>query len=478
MNQRKFDEIKGLVRRVEGLAEVVLLAIIYYQIWRHLYYKSRFLHFVSRFPEYDGYGKYLLMLVYAVLVLIIFFLGDGFKFGHLQIWDIFTSQAISIFLVDVITYLQLCLIGGTIITPMPMLILFGIDVVVCFFSSWLFDTIYHRMYVPRNMVMIYGNQNAVALKIKMDTRTDKYKVNDVISIDADMEEIFREIDTHDAVVLNDVPAMQRNDVLKYCYEHKVRTYMVPKLSDIIIRGGQDINLFDTPMLLVKGHALTLPQRFFKRAMDILLCGVAVILASPIMLIIALAIKLEDHGPVFYKQERVTRDGKKFDILKFRSMIVDAEKEGHSIPATGKDPRITKVGNITRATRLDELPQLLNILKGDMSIVGPRPERTEHVEKYTAEIPEFAYRLKVKGGLTGYAQIYGRYNTSPYDKLRLDLMYIENYSILLDVKLILMTLRIMLKKESTEGFDQVIDDATIQKVIHDVGHDTDHNAKAS
>ena len=135
------------------------------------------------------------------------------------------------------------------------------------------------------------------------------------------------------------------------------------------------------------------------------------------------------------------------------MIVDAEKEGHSIPATDHDPRITKVGAFTRATRIDELPQLINILKGDMSIVGPRPERVEHMEKYSRDIPEFNFRLKVKGGLTGYAQIYGKYNTSPYDKLRLDLMYIENYSFMTDIRLILLTIRIMLKKESTEGFDK-------------------------
>ena len=156
--------------------------------------------------------------------------------------------------------------------------------------------------------------------------------------------------------------------------------------------------------------------------------------------------------MFYRQRRVTRWGKEFEILKFRSMIVDAEKDGHSIPATGQDPRVIKVGRVIRPTRIDELPQILNILRGDMSIVGPRPERVEHVEKYSAEIPEFAYRLKVKGGLTGYAQIYGKYNTSAYDKLRLDLMYIENYSLLLDIKLILQTVRVLFSKSSTEGFE--------------------------
>jgi lipopolysaccharide/colanic/teichoic acid biosynthesis glycosyltransferase len=193
-----------------------------------------------------------------------------------------------------------------------------------------------------------------------------------------------------------------------------------------------------------------------------------IVAAPVMAAVALAIKLEDGGPVFYKQKRATIGGKEFDILKFRSMIVDAEKGGFSIPATGKDPRITKVGNVIRACRVDELPQILNILKGDMSVVGPRPERLEHVEKYSEEVPEFMYRLKVKGGLTGYAQIYGKYNTTAYDKLRLDLMYIENYSILLDIKLILMTIRILFSKESTEGFEkQQENEQLLQEMLKEI-----------
>ena len=204
----------------------------------------------------------------------------------------------------------------------------------------------------------------------------------------------------------------------------------------------------------------------KRTLDIVLCGMAMLIAWPFMLIIAIAIKIEDHGPIFYKQRRVTIDGKEFGILKFRSMIVNAEKDDKSIPATDHDPRITKVGRVIRAIRVDELPQILNILKGDMSIVGPRPERVEHVEKYTKEIPEFEYRTKVKGGLTGYAQIFGKYNTSAYDKLKLDLMYIENYSLLLDLKLILMTVSILFKKESTEGFDKVISSEQILAEMED------------
>jgi lipopolysaccharide/colanic/teichoic acid biosynthesis glycosyltransferase len=158
------------------------------------------------------------------------------------------------------------------------------------------------------------------------------------------------------------------------------------------------------------------------------------------------------GPVFFKQERVTKDGKHFMILKFRSMIVDAEKDGRPHPAGEKDDRITHVGSIIRACRVDELPQLFNIFAGDMSIVGPRPERYEHVIKYTQDIPEFKFREKVKGGLTGYAQVYGKYNTSALDKLKLDLTYIANYSVLLDFQIIFETIKILFQKESTEGSD--------------------------
>ena len=156
--------------------------------------------------------------------------------------------------------------------------------------------------------------------------------------------------------------------------------------------------------------------------------------------------------MFFLQKRVTQDGKVFPIVKFRSMVVDAERYG-ALPATQNDPRITKVGAILRRYRIDETPQLINILLGQMSFVGPRPERTLHETLYEQDLPEFKYRLRVKGGLTGYAQVYGKYNTSPEDKLKLDMLYIENQSLVLDVKLILLTIKIMFSPESTEGFDQ-------------------------
>ena len=439
--------VKSLIRSLEGFFEILLLSVTYYIIWRHGYESELF-------PAYFGYGKYVLAGVYALLALVLFFAFDGFKFGYLRRFDALLSQWISLFIVNFITYWQLCLIANVLISPVPMLMLMLIGTVIVLVCVVFYNWLYHRLYIPKNMAMIIGRDNAVTLKFKMETRPDKYHIGKLIPVEDGIESICQQIVNYDAVIINDVPAQVRNDILKFCYRHQIRTYVAPKISDIIIRGATSITLFDTPLLLVKGSGLTPSQRLCKRLMDLVICLPVAIVALPFLILTPLAIKLEDGGPVFYKQKRVSLGGKEFEILKFRSMIVDADRIGNRAGATTHDSRITKVGRLIRATRIDELPQLLNIIKGDMSIVGPRPERVENMAEYSADIPEFDFRTKVKGGLTGFAQIYGKYNTSPYDKLRLDMMYIENYSFALDIKLILMTIRIMLSKDSTEGFDKV------------------------
>lgn len=438
---------KELLRSIEGSLEVGVLLLIYYFSFKFLYNRHIF-------PLYGGRGGIVLLFVYALLIFLIFNLNDGFKYGRLKLSHISVTQTIDILIVNIITYFQLCLIANQVVSVIPLIIQSIIDIFVCFAMCYFFTYFYHKTNTPRNMLLVYGNDRTLSFLDKANRELSRGKITNAISSENGLEMITSIINNYDAVVINDVEAERRNDILKYCYENKIRTYIVPKISDILIRGSQEINLLDTPVLLVKGKGLTLYQKMLKRVMDVILCLVALIISSPIMLAVAIAIKLEDHGPVFYKQERITKDLKKFNIIKFRSMIVNAEKDGKSIPATDNDPRITKVGKIIRRFRIDELPQIFNILSGDMSIVGPRPERTEHVEKYCKEIPEFKFRYKVKGGLTGYAQIYGRYNTTPYDKLRLDLIYIENYSLLLDIKLIIETVRILFSKESTEGFAEL------------------------
>lgn len=442
----RHESTKTLVREIESFVEVAFLSIIYYLVWDFFYNNVPI-------PLYQGKGKFVLMGIYAVLAYALFRNMDGFRFGDLGRFDLGLAQWLGIFMTNIITYFQLSLIHNVLISPLPLLGLTAFEVVATTIFIYLYAFIYHKLYAPHRMIMVYGTDSAVALKLKMDRRRDKYRIKKLISADEGFEKICEEIDKYDAVVLNDISPQLRNDLVKFCYKNEHRVYLAPKITDVIMRGSKNISLFDTPIFLIKGTGLSITQRAVKRFIDLVLCLIAMVPALPILLIVALAIKIEDGGPVFYKQKRATIGAKEFEILKFRSMIVNAEASGISIPATGDDPRITKVGKVIRATRVDELPQILNIIKGDMSIVGPRPERIEHVKEYTEQIPEFAFRLKVKGGLTGYAQIYGKYNTGAYDKLRMDLMYIENYSLLLDIKLILTTIRIMFSKDSTEGFEK-------------------------
>ncbi len=461
MSRGAYEDTKGFLRVAETLLEVLILTVIYYLVWRNSY---------DMFA-YEYKGKYVLMGVYGLLAYLMFQNADCTMFGQLNRVDLIIGQVISLFLVNFITFLQLCLIGNALLSPAPMVLLFGIQTVTAIVLILIYTTVYHKLYAPHNMLLIFGGRDSVALKFKMDSRKDKYNITGLISAEKGYDAIVATIPKYDAVIFNDVPTPLRNDLLKFCYRFRVRTYVAPKLTDIMLRGAKNISLFDTPLLLVKGTGLTPAQRVSKRLMDIVLCSIAMIPAAPIMAVVALAIKLEDGGPVFFRQKRMTRGGREFDILKFRSMIVDAEKYAGAVLATDNDPRITKVGKIIRATRLDEIPQILNILKGDMSIVGPRPERKVIADEYCKDIPEFAYRLKVRGGLTGYAQIYGKYNTSAYDKLRLDLMYIENYSIMLDIKLIILTLRIIFSKESTEGIDKQQEN---QRRIDELFREMDNN----
>ena len=445
--QIRFDEFKSTVRKVEAVIELAVLAAVYYGIFK-------FGYCTSDTPLLQGNSKYFLIIIYVLLNFILFHYCDGFKFGHIKLSDVTISQWISVFIANFVTYFQICLIFNGMVTPMPMILITLIDFVAAFVLSYLFTAIYHAYCIPKRMIMIYGNDDAPTLKRKMDTRSDKYQIKRMMSCNEySFDEITKAIPEYDAVVINDVDAKSRNDLLKFCYKNSIRTYSVPKLSDVIYSGSDDIVLFDTPLKLIRGRGLTPAQRFLKRTMDLVLCFIAMIPSSVIMLIIAAAIKIEDGGSVFYRQKRITKDNREFEILKFRSMIENAEADGKPHPATENDDRITHVGKVIRALRVDELPQLLNIIKGDMSIVGPRPERVEHCELYGQQIPEFEFRNKVKGGLTGYAQVYGKYNTTPLDKLKFDLMYIENYSLALDIKLILMTIRILFKKESTEGFEE-------------------------
>ena len=316
------------------------------------------------------------------------------------------------------------------------------------------NVFYFRLYKARKMIAIFSNDaEGFELIRKMSKISERFRIECGLNVErVGMEGIKRHIDKYEAVILCDMDKSKQKELFAYCYTKQKRTYLLPDITDIVLNNSFEMQISDTPVLVSRNRGLTVEQEIIKRFFDILLSLVAIVLTSPIMLGCAIAIKLDDGGPVFFRQNRITKGGKIFNIIKFRSMVVDADKDGAK-KAVEDDKRITRVGKFIRACRMDELPQFFNVLRGDMSMVGPRPERIENVYEYAAKYPDFELRHRVKTGLTGYAQLYGKYNTSPADKLHMDLFYIETYSVLSDIKLLILTVKILFMKESTEGFDE-------------------------
>ncbi len=435
MNKNR-DLYKRFVTFISGILLLAMLTGIFAFVWYKNYSGEIVLPYYRR-------GNWVLIAIYCLLVWLFFRAYGGFKLGYLKKTDMLYAQMISMVCVNTVSYFLISLIGRHFMAAAPVALMTCADMGVIALWTLLAGKLYFMIYPPRKLVIIYGSHQAAALVLKMSQRVDKYMICESISINEPEEKVREIIMKYEGAIICDIPAEQRNDYLKFCFEHSKRAYIAPKISDIIIRGADDIRLFDTPLMLCRNYGLDFEQQLLKRVFDVVFSLIALIPAAPFMLIAALAVKLYDGGPVFYKQKRLTLNGREFDVYKFRSMIVDAEKDGKPRLASQEDDRITPVGKILRKFRVDEFPQLLNILRGDMSVVGPRPERPELTKEYEKEMPEFGFRLKVKAGLTGYAQVTGAYDTTPYDKLKMDLMYIENYSIRLDLQIILMTLKTML-----------------------------------
>lgn len=442
------EQFKKLIRFLFIIILIAVQSGVFAHYWFENYNELILIAFA-------GKGNIMMIAFYAAFLAVFLYFFDGFKFGIHKTSSMAISQVLSVVATNTVVYLQIVLMATRFITVVPIIKVAIIDLVFALIMTFLGDFVFHRCFPARKLLLIYEDYEPSGFIKKVASRKDKYIIDKVVNVSEGLEKIEELIESAQGVIIYDVHSEMRNKILKFCFKHDVRTYTTTKVSDVLVRGAERLHLFDTPLLLYRNTGLTIEQRFFKRLMDIIVSLVMLIITSPFLLVSALAIKLYDGGPVFFRQARSTIGGKVFYIHKFRSMIVDAEKDNKPHPATERDPRITPVGRILRASRLDELPQLIDILVGNMSLVGPRPERVEHTEKYTEMIPEFEYRLKVRGGLTGYAQLYGKYNTSPYDKLQLDLIYIQNYSLLLDIQLILMTVKIMFMKESTEGFDEEV-----------------------
>lgn len=442
---KKREQFKRIINFFEGFVILALHIAIFAFVWYGSYVEQLEIPFFRK-------GDWAVIGIYGLVLFLLISLYGGFKIGYLRLMDVLYSQILSLLCANLFAYIQVVLISRKYLSALPILKMTVCQIGIILVWVFICKLIYAALYPPRQMLLVCYDRDPDDMIMKMSSRQDKYEICDIADLTEEpLEGVCDMVADYEAVLIYDIPAYERNVILKRCFTESVRTYVTPKISDILLRGADNIHLFDTPLYLSRNKGLSGDQIIFKRLLDLVLSIPVSVILLPLFLIIAFLIKVYDGGPVLYKQPRLTLNGKVFNIYKFRSMRMDSERDGAQL-AKKNDNRVTPVGKVLRALHFDEFPQLINIIKGDMSLVGPRPERPEIAEQYEAIIPEFNFRLKVKAGLTGYAQVYGKYNTTPYDKLKLDLTYVENYSFWLDIKLLMLTFKILFQKENTEGID--------------------------
>ncbi|MGM9614661.1 MAG: exopolysaccharide biosynthesis polyprenyl glycosylphosphotransferase [Oscillospiraceae bacterium] len=413
-----------------------------------------------------GRTSVIVALAYTILYLLMLNVYGGFDIGTRKSSPIAFSMALVMLFSDLTAHLFLCIMDYTLTNdghfvyehPQLLLLTFVVQVALTTGLVYLGNALCFSLQKPQSCVLIVREGDDYAgwvRKIAKDRR--QYAIKRIVyTTDAD---IYAWIDAVEAVFLYDMGEAERAPYVEYCYRNHKDLYFSLEMADVILYGGKRVYFDDSTMIFAAADKMSVGQEILKRIMDIVISTAALILCSPLILITAIAIKLEDGGDIFYQQKRATYAGQEFNIIKFRSMRPEVGDIHRSV--TDGDDRITKVGRVIRKFRIDEIPQLWNVLRGEMSIVGPRPEMLENIDKYTEELPRFAYRLRVRAGLTGLAQVYGSYNSSPRDKLIMDLLYIENYSIWLDIKLILRTFLVFLMPErSTAAFEEEPDEENL------------------
>ena len=433
------------------VAHFLLSVALFFLAWMYFRYKGNI-------PVNEAGFRYNFFITWAYAVILFFFSKtyNTYLIGYWRIRSLVFAQILSQFFSAAAIYFIVSIAWNHFNNPVAFILLlmaqFLLDVAWSIFGNWF----YYHLIPPRRTILIYRNpldrKRFGSLKGKPVERI--YHVTDELMFDGSFSELEEKLEGYEAVFVAGVNSRCRNGILKYCKLHNVRGFFLPHVGDVIMQEAAHIQSFDSPVLCVNRKVLDPEYAVIKRLFDFFSSLAGIIVLSPFMAATALAIKLYDGGPAIYKQVRLTKDGHEFEIYKFRSRRVDAEKDGVARLSTGdKDDRITPIGRFIRKCRLDELPQLFNILKGDMSVVGPRPERPEIAEQYYKTMPDFKLRLQVEAGLTGYAQIYGRYNTDPYEKLEFDLLYINKMSALTDLELIFATFFILFSSESTAGVDE-------------------------
>ena len=416
---------------------VLLAWVLFYESADGLYsqWKPVSLVFVGFIILYITYGR----------------IYKSFYVSMARISEMVYSQCLALIMSDGLLYVVLCLVCRRFLSAWPMVITLIVQILLSIVWCATAHRWYFKTYPPKKTAVVYDCGESVDALIGAYGLQKKFRVVRSVSAALCIANEYEEIRDVETVFLCGVHSSDRNKILKFCVEQNITAYVLPRIGDILMSSAKWVNLFHLPFLRVDRFDPTPEYLLCKRLFDIVISVIALVILFPVMLITALAVKLTDGGPIFYKQKRLTKNRKEFFVLKFRSMRQDAEKDGIARLSTGEsDPRITSVGRVIRKLRIDELPQLFNILSGNMSIVGPRPERPEIAAQYEKELPEFRLRLQVKAGLTGYAQVYGKYNTSPYNKLQMDLMYIAHPSFLEDLRIIFSTIKILFRSESTEG----------------------------
>ena len=432
-----------LLLRIVKTFDVFLIMVPFAVCW-YLYYGDR-----TVTPYYPRGNLLIILLFLAVLVLF----GrtyDAFLISINRVAEIFYSQSLAVIMTDAILYFVTVLLAKEMLNAAPLVGACVIQELLALLWSFGSNRWYYHQFPRRRSAIIFDVRPGLDDLIGEYGLEKKFDVRLTSSAENCIENIGM-LEGLDVVFLSGIHSHDRNIILKYCIQNGIDVYVIPRIGDTLMSSARQMHLFHLPMLRVSRYNPVPEYVLAKRAFDFAGSALLLLLLSPVFLITAAAVRAEDGGPVFYRQTRLTKDGKEFRIIKFRSMRVDAEKDGVARLSTGEaDERITRVGAVIRKLRIDELPQLINILKGDMSFVGPRPERPEIAALYEEEMPEFSLRLQGKAGLTGYAQVYGKYNTQPYDKLQMDLLYFSHPSLREDLRIIFATIKILFLPESTEG----------------------------
>lgn len=445
-SQQKRQALKTLLGMVQTVANGGLFALMWYAFYKKKMYI---------FPFFAK-GDIIVILLYTAIYLVFARLYGGFDITFHSTGELTYSHTVAAVLSCGIMYLVTALLMRAVPSVLPMLGMVASSILLGWLWAFASRRLTGKLLAARPMLLIYDNGEAREDgEAIIRSLPSVFRLVDSVSTKEGAEKLYRLIEEKKirAVMLCGIPSSLRNDLVKYCIDHNVESYVRPNIGDFLIKGAQSLQLDNLPVLLCHRSSPSIWYLAVKRLADILLSLAALVLFSPIMLITAILIKVYDHGPVLYKQVRLTKDRKEFYVYKFRSMKVDAEKDGVARLAQTNDDRITPVGKVIRMLRIDEMPQLFCILRGDMTIVGPRPERPQIAEQYEKEMPEFALRLQAKAGLTGLAQVYGKYNTTPYNKLQMDLQYIGSMGIVTDLKIIFATVKILFMPESTEGVAQ-------------------------